>query len=52
VAEAHQGVIQLEDAPGWSVSFVVRVPAGLPGGQSKPISTPLPLPESTKIAQA
>jgi signal transduction histidine kinase len=31
VAEAHGGRIALEDEPGWSVSFVVRLPERTPG---------------------
>jgi signal transduction histidine kinase len=53
VAEAHQGTIRVEDAAGWSVSFVVRVPAGLPGMEAAPPRPqPLPAPDDPKVAQA
>jgi signal transduction histidine kinase len=53
VAEAHQGTISVEDAQGWSVSFIVRVPAGLPGiAAPPPKPAPLPAPDDPKIAQA
>jgi signal transduction histidine kinase len=46
VAEAHQGTIKIEDVPGWSVSFVVRVPAGVVGADARPMVKPLPLPHA------
>lgn len=53
VAEAHQGTIKVEDAEGWSVSFVVRVPAGLAAGDvSLLIPTPLPLPKAAAAQPA
>jgi signal transduction histidine kinase len=45
VAEAHQGSIKVEDAEGWAVSFVARVPAGLAARGATPAANrPLPLP--------
>jgi signal transduction histidine kinase len=44
VAEAHQGSIKVEDAEGWAVSFVTRVPAGLAARGATPANRPLPLP--------
>ncbi len=52
VAEAHQGTIQLEDAPGWSVSFVVRIPAGITGVVSLPLLTPVSIPKDSRVAKA
>jgi len=54
VAEAHQGTIKVEDAAGWSVSFVIRVPAGLSAGVSElPLrTTPLPLPKAAEPVSA
>lgn len=34
--EAHQGSIRIEDAPGWRVTFAVRVPLVQPEGASQP----------------
>ena len=53
VAEAHQGTVRLEDAPGWSVSFVMRVPAGIPGLLADPPKPALlPEPAQEPLARA
>jgi len=50
VAEAHQGSIKVVNEPGWSVSFVVRTPAGVAALDAPaPKPKPLPMPSLTLV---